>query len=373
MKITITIIRLFVGALFIFSGLVKANDPLGLAYKMEEFFQVWGAGGFLPGLMRLLEQQVLAFSIAMIILEVWLGLMLLLGVWKKFTLWFLLLLTVFFTFLTSYVLFSDKIKACGCFGDCIPLTPVQTFVKDIVLDVLILILLRFSSYIQPLWRNTGLWIAALGALATAFLQYYVLRNLPLRDCLPFKPGSDLLEARKMPKDAVFDKYDHFITYEKNGEKKEFALADAPDSTWTYVSHRQVLVEKGRNNVPLINDFYLKDSAHIDVTEQVLNTQGRYYLYFVKDIQKTQNKWLSDVDALNKLRLKLRIPLFVVTPQPEAANRLLNDQYHYQIPILQVDGVAFKTAARTNPTLFVMNGPVVQQKTGAAGIHKATLP
>jgi uncharacterized membrane protein YphA (DoxX/SURF4 family) len=373
MKIVVTLIRILVGALFVFSGLVKANDPLGLAYKMEEFFQVWAGDGYLPSLMHFLDKQSLLISVGMIILEVWLGFALLMGLWKRITLWLLLLLTIFFTFLTSYVLFSGKIRACGCFGDCIPLTPMQTFTKDIILVVFILFLLRFRGYIQPLWGNTGAWITGFAALATGYMQIYVLRNLPFQDCLPYQPGNNLIELRKMPKNAVFDQYNHFITYEKNGEKKEFPLADAPDSSWTYVSHRQVLVKKGSNNVPLINDFNLKDSNHVDLTETVLNTPGRYYLFFVHDIEKTKNKWLSDVDALNKLRIKLRVPLFVVTPQPEKAHELLNTQFNYQIPVLQVDGVAFKTAARTNPTLFLMDGPVVQKKIGAANIHKAVLP
>ena len=131
MKIIVNIARVLVGCLFIFSGLVKAIDPLGLAYKMQEFFEVWAASGYLKGMMDLLYDQALLFSVLMIALEVLLGVALLLGWRLKPVSWLLLALTLFFTFLTSYVLFSGKIRACGCFGDCIPLTPVQTFTKDL--------------------------------------------------------------------------------------------------------------------------------------------------------------------------------------------------------------------------------------------------
>ncbi len=138
MKIVVNISRVLVGVLFIFSGLVKAIDPLGLAYKMQEFFEVWAAGGFVPGVMDWLHVHALWFSLLMIALEVVLGIALLLGWRIKTVSYLLLLLMLFFTFLTSYVLFSGKIKACGCFGDCIPLTPIQTFTKDIILSVLVL-------------------------------------------------------------------------------------------------------------------------------------------------------------------------------------------------------------------------------------------
>src|SRR6187549_3749398 len=149
MKIVITIIRVLTGLLFIFSGLVKAIDPRGLAYKMQEFFEAWAASGFMKGLMASLQEYALTFSIIMITLEVIVGVALLIGWKKRLTVWILLLLMLFFTFLTSYVLFTGKIRACGCFGDCVPLTPVQTFTKDIILLIFVLLLLFNTDYIRP--------------------------------------------------------------------------------------------------------------------------------------------------------------------------------------------------------------------------------
>src|SRR5450432_211495 len=129
MKQLINIARIIVGVLFIFSGLVKANDPLGLSYKMQEFFEVWK--------FHWLDNYTLAFSIIMIVFEIVAGVAVLLGWRMKLFSWLLLLLIIFFTFLTGYAYLSGKIRTCGCFGDCIPLTAVQSFTKDLILTALI--------------------------------------------------------------------------------------------------------------------------------------------------------------------------------------------------------------------------------------------
>ncbi len=116
MKILVNISRIIVGVLFIFSGLVKANDPSGLSYKMQEFFEVWGQYSWLHGLMQWLNDYALIFSIIMITLEIIVGVALLLGWGKRFISWLLLLLMIFFTFLTGYAVLSGKIRTCGCFG-----------------------------------------------------------------------------------------------------------------------------------------------------------------------------------------------------------------------------------------------------------------
>ncbi len=378
MKILVNSARLLVGLLFIFSGLVKAIDPLGLSYKMQEFFEAWAASGYFKGLMGTLTNYALPFAITMIALEVILGLALLLGWQKKITTWLLLLLTVFFTFLTSYVLFSGKIRACGCFGDCIPLTPLQTFSKDLVLLVLILIILVERKHIHPLFSkmvNTGL--ITLMTILIFGLQWYVLKHLPLVDCLPFKKGTDLLEARKMPKDAVPDKYDYVFVYEKNGQRKEFKLATGlPDSTWKFADRKQILIEKGKNNTPLINDFMMKTVNDNDTTEAILSQSGEYYLLFMKEVplQKAPvTSWRADIDFLLKAKANGK-PVFVITAQTKAAAERFNiiiEGKALGIPIFTSDATAIKTAARADIVLYQMNGPLVVNKWAAADIVSVT--
>src|SRR3954470_823120 len=146
MNTILLIIRWVVGILFIFSGLVKANDPLGLSYKMQEFFDLWQ--------MSFLNDYSLAFSIIIIAFEIIAGVALLLGWQMRLFSWLLLLLIIFFTFLTGYAYFSGKFTNCGYFGDCIPITPKTSFLKDVVLTVLIVFLFANRKNIRPVASNT---------------------------------------------------------------------------------------------------------------------------------------------------------------------------------------------------------------------------
>ena len=370
MKTAVNIARIIVGVLFIFSGLVKAIDPLGLAYKMQEFFEVWAADGYFPSLMNLLIAQALWFSIIMITLEILLGLALLIGWRKHFVLALLLLLIIFFTFLTSYVLFTGKIRACGCFGDCIPLTPIQTFTKDIILLLLIIFLTFNKRHIHRLFRGIAGTAIMLIALAVfTFLQLYVLKHLPLKDCLPYRKGNNILELRKMPEDAVPDEYTYTFVYEKEGSKKEFTADKLPDSSWKFADRKQVLVKKGFNNIPQINDFSLSDSAGVNVTEELLGEKKDYYLFFIKDLDESASKWTTNFIALWEKAKKQNMPIYIVTADRDRVNTFFNVLNKYDVAVYTCDATAIKTAARANPTLFVMQGPVVQAKYSWADLDK----
>ena len=362
MKAIVNIARVLVGLLFIFSGLVKAIDPLGLSYKMQEFFEAWQAGGFMPGLMTSLHGYSLPFALIMITLEVAAGVALLVGFRIKLTSWLLLLLMLFFTFLTAYVLFSGKIAACGCFGDCIPITPKQTFTKDIILLALVIVVLIFRKHIKPLFSGTGnTSIVLLAILGTLFLQWRVLNHLPTVDCLPFKKGNNILELRKVPKDAIPDKIEMVFIYERNGEKKEFKNTKGlSDSGWKYVDRKDVVVEAGKNNKPLINDFTLMGISGEDSTEAVLSQTKLYYLIFVKKADKISDKWLDEFATFKNSHPTESF--YIVASEANKINTLFNSGKHQlNIPVFTCDATAIKTAARTDVTVYLMNGPVVQNK------------
>jgi uncharacterized membrane protein YphA (DoxX/SURF4 family) len=376
MKVVVNIARILVGALFIFSGLVKAIDPLGLAYKMQEFFEVWGSDGYFTRLMNWLNTYALGFSVFMITLEVVLGIALLIGWQKKITTWLLLLLTVFFTFLTGYVLFSGKIRACGCFGDCIPLTPLQTFTKDITLLLLIIIILAGLKYIKPLVKNIfALFLVLFSIAAVLYLQFYVQRHLPVKDCLPYKVGNNILALRKTPADATYDKFYYSYFYKKGAEQKEFGMDKLPDSTWAFVKEAgKKLIEKGNGKVALINDFSFITAGGNDTTEAILNQPGEYYLLFAKDpkqIQDPTKEWIEDLYFILKANAKGE-KIYVVTSSKEKADlryTILIEGKKLNVPIFICDGTAIKTAARANPTLYKMKGPVVVNKWGWADFNK----
>jgi len=363
MKLTVTVARYFTGLLFIFSGLIKGIDPRGLAYKMQEFFEAWANAGFMKSMMEQLNHYALGFSVLMITLEVLVGLGLILGWQKKITTWLLLALMLFFTFLTSYVLFSGKIKACGCFGDCVPLTPNQTFTKDIILLVFAVLLLLQRRYITPLAKPAVLnMLMLVGVLGTLGLQFYVMKHLPLKDCLPFKKGNNIIELRKMPADAVPDKYAINFIYQKNGEQKEFAADALPDSSWEYVERIQKLLQAGKNNAPLINDFSFTTASGVDTTEAILNQTGIYYILIAKDFSALPAKFGEDL-RLAREASQNKVPFYVVASNRAGAQLRYNGAAENAgpLPVFSCDATAIKTAARTHMVLYKMQGPIVLDK------------
>ena len=272
MKLLISIARFIVGLLFIFSGLVKAIDPLGLSYKMQEFFEIWNQGlskgssffnATLVHFFEFLHEHSLSLSIIMIVFEIIAGFAVLLG-WKmKFFSWLLLLLIIFFTFLTGYAYYSGKFTNCGCFGDCIPISPATSFIKDLILLVLIVFLFANRKRIQPfLLPATNAMLMGVATVLSLGIQWYTLNYLPLVDCLPFKKGNNIEAQMKMPANAVADVYDLKFIYKKDGKQYEFALDQLPKdiSTYTFVDQKKRLVKKGSNNEPPIKGFSLKGES-----------------------------------------------------------------------------------------------------------------
>jgi len=369
MKLTVTIARYLTGILFIFSGLVKAIDPRGLAYKMQEFFEAWANAGFMKSLMENMGEHALGFSVFMITLEVAVGLALLLGWQRKLVTWILFALVLFFTFLTAYVLFSGKIKACGCFGDCIPLTPIQTFTKDIILLTLSVLLLFKQKYILPVAKPLILLlIVLLAAIATIALQFYVMKHLPITDCLPYKKGNNIMELRKMPANAIPDKYVIGFIYQKNGKKEVFSADNLPDSSWEFVDRQQKLVAAGKNNTPLINDFTLTTLSGNDTTEAIFSQAGNYFILYIKDLQGLPKNFKQD-QVLAVAATDAGLPFYIVTARREMVNKryseLLSKGSKLDIPIFTCDATAIKTAARADMVLYKMKGAVVIDKWGWA--------
>lgn len=372
MNYLLTIVRWITGLLFIFSGLVKANDPLGLSYKMQEFFEAWGLVQF--------HDYTLALSVVMNAFEIIAGVAVILGWRMKLFSWLLLLLIVFFTFLTGYASLatnadgSMKFRSCGCFGDCLPLNPNQSFVKDLVLLVFILFIFKYRNSIRPLISKQVInAFVMLGAAILSFgLQWYTLRYLPVVDCLPFKKGNNILELRKMPSNAIPDKFELKFIYEKNNEKKEFSANNLPDSTWKFSDRKQVLIEKGKNNEPPIKDFDLKTVSGVDTTEAILNQKGMYYLLLIKNFDglSRDDGWFSSFINLIQAAKTNGTPLIIVTSQAEAAENFFGGGRDvFDVTIVTCDVTALKTAARAVPTLYKMNGPAVISKWSGASFEK----
>lgn len=359
MKILVTICRWLVGLLFIFSGLVKANDPLGLSFKMLEFFEKWD--------MHFFDNYSLAFAITINIVEVVAGIGIILAWRPKFFTWLLLLLILFFTFLTSYVLFSGKIHACGCFGDCIPLTPIQTFTKDIILLVLILtILIGVKNIETKIETKKALVFLAATFVFVGFIEFYVLNHLPFKDCLAYKKGNNILEQMKPPVGSVSDSFAIFYTYQKNGRTIKINAQNFPDdfdSTYVQVGDEEKIQIRKGNNAAKIANFSLTTLSGNDTTQSILQSKGEYFIIFVKDFSTISNK--SQIASFIESASKKGKPVYIVTNDKEG----ITTSGIGNIPIFTCDATEIKTAARVNPTIALMQGATIVDKVAGVDVEK----
>jgi uncharacterized membrane protein YphA (DoxX/SURF4 family) len=369
MRIPVRIIQIFVGVLFIISGLVKANDPLGLSYKMQEFFELWNSElasshFFLKnGLISFLEalhQQSLTLSVFMITLEVMAGIALLIGWKKNFILWLLLALIVFFTFLTGYAYLSGKFTNCGCFGDCLPITPLTSFVKDLVLLVMILLLLVGRKFITPVFSSKArVSILASTLIATLFLQGYVLNYLPLADCLPFKKGNNIAQQMKPPPGSVPDSFAIRFIYEKAGKQYEFAPENLPAdfNTYKFIDRKDQLVRKG-NAEPAIKGFALTGISGADST-QIILAEPRVLLVFAQNLNTAE--WINEMGKVVAAAKAKNIPVYMVSPSLPEAMALFQKNNVQGVQFFNCDFTVVRTAARTDPTLFILQNGTIQNK------------
>ena len=368
MKILINITRGLVGILFIFSGLVKADDPLGLSYKMQEFFEVWN--------FHLLDHYTLAFSILMIVFEILAGVAILLGWRMKLFSWLLLLLMIFFLFLTGYAYLSGKVRECGCFGDCIPLTAGESFAKDVILLVLILFLFFNQQKIRALLSQTAsISLLILSVLLSVAFQWYVLVHLPVVDCLPYRVGKNIPDQMKPPPGAIPDSTIITMVYEKNGKQVEFSGSRFPadfDDSYKFIKRYDKLIRKG-NDEPAIKDFSLITAAGTDTTQDVLDKKGFKLFLFIRNMGDYPPDWNAAFSVLFTMAKSKKIPVFFITGDYENVSDWVNKAgIAADVTILKCDATAIKTAARANPTLYLLKKGFILHKWSYANF-KGALP
>jgi uncharacterized membrane protein YphA (DoxX/SURF4 family) len=364
MKVFVNIARILVGVLFIFSGLIKANDPLGLSYKMQEFFELWKMDQF--------NSWTLASSVLMNAFEIIAGFALLLGWRIRLFSWLLLLLILFFTFLTGYTYVTGKPTNCGCFGDCIPITSKTSFLKDVVLTVLIGFIFWQRNKIKPLFSNM---VSALSMLAVTIfsfgIQWYTLNYLPVIDCLPFKKGNNITEKMKVPANAVAPITAITFVYEKDGKQKEYTVDSLPadlDSTYKMIKRYDKVIREGKNNEAPIHGFVLSGVTDEDSTQTVLS-QPYALLLFCQDFSVPVSKWKDDFAKLYAEAKSKNIPVYAVTTQLTEALKNFAGTSFKDIPLFKCDFTAIRTAARTNPCFYLLKQGTILDKQGYKRMDK----
>jgi len=341
------IARFLVGGVFVFSGLIKLNDPVGTQIKFEEYFEVFAQDvPLLHDFFLALVPFTLVMSVLFCAAEIILGVALLVSYKPKLTTWLLLLLVTFFTFLTFYSAYYDRVTDCGCFGDAIKLKPWTSFTKDIVLMVLILFIIGHRNRIKP--RNTG-WVVGLTTLLTLGLGIYAIQFLPPLDLLPYAVGKNI-PAQMKPSEPLRYSY----TMEKNGKTSTFE--QYPTDT-TYKFKKMVLVNE--NAKPKITDYRVwTDEA--DVTQETFT--GRKLFVIVKSLKDIDSGSIPAIRSLVEGLKGSDVTPAILTSVSDDEIRTFRTEFQLgNLPYYKVDATVLKTIMRSNPGTWLLDNGTVRGK------------
>ncbi|MCY2688087.1 BT_3928 family protein [Salinimicrobium sp. TH3] len=364
MKLLVGISRWVTGILFIFSGFIKLNDPIGFSFKLEEYFS--------PSVLNLefLAPFALVIALLVVVFELVLGVMLLIGYLPKFTTWALLLMVIFFGFLTFYSAYYNKVTDCGCFGDAIPLTPWQSFYKDMFLLVLILILFFNREYITPYFAKAShRWIVFLAFMLSFVFAYYVLMYLPVFDFRAYKEGTNIEQAMTVPPGAPGAVYDYHWKFLVNGEEKIYTTRGAyPSVQGEFIEVETEMIQKGYE--PPIHDFSIEKDGEDQIS--AILAEDKLLMIVAYSLRR------SEIDGLRKLRDVIEkarnngYRVIGLSASGEDLKEEINQKYNLDLDWYFSDETALKTIIRSNPGLVKLEEGTILQKLHWNDSHKLEL-
>ncbi len=353
MKYIVHISRLFVGILFIISGFIKLNDPLGFSYKLQEYF-----GADVLNL-EFLIPFALGISVMVVVFEVVLGVFLLIGYKPKFTIWSLLAMIVFFTFLTFYSAYFDKVKDCGCFGDALKLTPWESFTKDVILLAFILILFFGLKHIKPIFSKLPTSVLALlSFIISLWFGYHVLMHLPSIDFRAYKIGANIQDQMTVPDNAQKPILEYTWTFNVNGESQEFVTNGSyPKVDGDYVGVETKTIDEGY--IPPIQDFSI-ESDDEDLTAQFLEEEN-LIIIAMYDITKGELEGEEQIKAFTDNAIKKGYTVIGLTSSGAEDKMQIKADYNLNFDFYLCDEKVIKTIVRSNPGIVILNKGTVMNK------------
>ena len=362
-KFLISFSRYFVGILFIFSGLIKANDPLGFGYKLQEYFEVF----HIP----FLHDYATAIAILICTLEIVLGAMLLLGFFARKVAFGLVVLILFFTFLTFYSAFFEVVTSCGCFGDAIPLTPWQSFSKDLILLFFILIIFLNRKSITPVIIPESAQRVIIGIVLIFSLGFslYTYNYLPILDFLPYKKGNNLPALMVMPPGADPDIYEITYTLKNKGTGETKTMSDKEylkteiwkDTNWEiFGDSESKLIKKGYD--VKIKDLKINDSQGTDYTKEIIENPYYNLVIVAYDLDKTNKTAIGDLNAIAMNAAEnYNIRTVLLTSASALGAEQFSKKNKLIMEIFYADAIPLKSMVRANPGLILLkNGTVVNK-------------
>jgi uncharacterized membrane protein YphA (DoxX/SURF4 family) len=358
MKLIRIISRLFVGSVFVFSGFVKAVDPLGTAYKFGDYFDAFH--------LDFLDSLGLVLAILLCVTELVIGFNLLIGVQMKITSWFLLIFMSGFTLIALKLAISNPVSDCGCFGDAIILTNWQTFWKNIILFLpSMIIFLQRDKFFHRYKLYTEWLLTICFFLFGATFTLYNYYHLPLLDFRPYHIGTNILEKMTIPPDSPADVYEFSFVYQKDGKQQEFAIENLPDSTWQWIETRQKLISSGY--VPPIHDFSITTLDGEDITREVLTDPGYGFLIVAYDLDKTDIRSFKKINQLIQESDSMNVRYYCMTSSTYTSIDKFISRIKPDFQIYTADNITLKTMIRSNPGLLLIKEGTILGKWHAGNI------
>ena len=347
------IARIIFGLVFLFSGFVKAVDPLGTAYKISDYLEAFS----------LTSLDFLAFpaSLLLIATEFTIGFNILFNVHLKASTWIASIFMLVMTPVTLYLAISNPISDCGCFGDAIVMTNWQTFYKNVVLCIILAIIALLQNHTRPWLSNWGAWIVTLLPILISFgISIYCYNLLPIIDFRPYKIGNNIIEGMQIPEDAPLDKYETTFFYEKDGIEQAFTLDNYPaeDSTWTFVRQESKLIEQGF--VPPIHDFSIITEDG-DITDLILEDAGYTLLVISHKVEKASTKNIKCVKSTIANAKKAGANVIWLTSSYSDDIEKFKSEYGINDTFGATDDITLKTIVRSNPGLVLIKDATVIEK------------
>jgi len=368
MKNTITqIARILVGVLFIISGLIKLNDPIGFSFKLEEYFNANVLN------MEFLIPYALIIACLVVIFEVVLGVMLLIGFKTKFTIWSLLAMIVFFTFLTFYSAYFNKVTDCGCFGDALKLTPWESFTKDIILLGLILLLFFNQKYINPIFGKTALNLIVFAAYSLClFMAFYVLEHLPLKDFRAYKVGTNIQKGMETPPGAEKSVYEMIFIYNVNGVPTEISYQEVMNNNIpagaTFIDRKDKLIKQGY--IPPIHDFSIEKDG-TNYVDSVLE-EPKVVLFISYDLNKSKEKGMKRLEEFHQKAAEKGYLVIGMTASGQEIIAAFQKKFGLTFDFYFCDATTLKTIERANPSIVILEKGTIVQKVHFNDIEKVQL-
>ena len=355
LKMIVNLCRIIVAVTFIFSGFVKAIDPIGTQYKLHDYLGAIGMAGILP------NWTLLAVAVFLAAIEFCIGIFLLFAIQRRLISKLTVAFMAFMTMVTVWIVVADPVKDCGCFGDALHLTNTETLIKNIMLLVCSLAIMYRPLAMFRFVSKSNQWIVTnytiVFILVSSGLSLYYL---PIFDFRPYHIGVNIPRGMEIPKGAKLPQFKTTFIMEKNGQRKEFTLDNYPDASWKFIDSKTVQTSEGY--IPPIHDFSITDNkTGLDLTNSVLSHKGYTFLLIAPHLETADDSNFGDIDRLYEYAQSYDIPFYCLTASTTKAIKRWIDLTGAEYPFCITDEAVLKTIIRSNPGLLLLKDGTIINK------------